>query len=225
MVITNTDTRLFPKILSVIGYLGVTLVHNWNEYLHLNSETEQASSNAPDIPFIGQHNHWNVAAAALLCHAIGIPFAELDVTGLQPLEHRLEPIRNLNGVHWVNDSKTANVEATEAALNGVKRTAIVLLGGVGKDGADYTCLCSPIEKARHVICFGQSGSDIVNEITAHPNRHLVNPLTQRQLAHQLSVSSDTVLLSPACASFDEFDNFMHRGQTFRDFALRWRPHE
>ena len=222
VVITNTDKRLFPSGKQRHWVLGQELgAQLTNEYLILSSETEQRLIKCADIPLIGTHNHWNVAAAALPCHAIGIPLSKCEVTGLQPLEHRLEPIRTLNGVQWVNDSKATNVEATEAALNGVNGPQIVLLGGAGKDGADYTQLVpSLIEKARHVICFGQSGPEIVNEITAHPNRHLVQSLdAAMQLAHQLSVRSDTVLLSPACASFDEFDNFMHRGQTFRDFAL------
>ena len=223
VVITNTDIRLFPKSSQrhwvLGGALGATLD---SDQLHLKSETESRSLICSKLPLIGQHNHWNVAAAALLCHATGIPLSELDVYTLKPLEHRLEPILNLNGVHWVNDSKATNVEATEAALIGVSGPQIVLLGGAGKDGANYGQLLPLLtEKARHVICFGQSGSDIVKDLAAHPNCHLVKTLeAAMQLAHQISLSSDTVLLSPACASFDAFDNFMHRGQTFRDFALQ-----
>ena len=223
VVITNTDERLFPSPNHrhwILGQdLGATLT---KEHLTLKSEIEQRQMNCTDVPLIGAHNYWNVAAAALLCHAIGIPLADCDVTRLHPLEHRLEPIRNLNGVQWVNDSKATNVEATEAALNGVSGPQIVLLGGAGKNGADYAQLLPLLtEKARHVICFGQSGQEIVNGIAAHPNCHLVQTLdAAMQLAHRLSSRTDTVLLSPACASFDAFNNFEHRGQTFRDFVLQ-----
>ena len=225
VVITNTDARLFPAdsqrhwILGKREAPGAIIEDN---YLCLKSETEQYRIACSQLPLIGAHNYWNVAAAALLCHAFGIALSDLAVSQLKPLEHRLEPICELNGVCWVNDSKATNVEATEAALMGVSGPQIVLLGGAGKAGASYGQLLPLLlRKARHVICFGQSGSDIVNDISAHPNCHLVTTLeAAMQLAHRISNSSDTVLLSPACASFDAFDNFMHRGQTFRDFALQ-----
>ncbi len=187
--------------------------------LIIKTDTEPLIMNIQQLALQGKHNIYNSMASAIAGRIFDLrkDVIRESLIDFKNVEHRLERVIKVHGIEYINDSKATNVEATEAALNGVNGPQIVLLGGAGKDGANYSQLVpSLIEKARHVICFGQSGPEIVNGITAHPNCHLVQSLdAAMQLAHQLSVRSDTVLLSPACASFDLFKNYEDRGRQFK----------
>jgi UDP-N-acetylmuramoylalanine--D-glutamate ligase len=166
----------------------------------------------------GAHNRANLAAAVLVATCAGLGRADIDVTRLEGLAHRLEPVGMRAGLRWVNDSKATNVDSTLVALAAadLPRT-VVLLGGKGKDGAPYQVLAANLREARAVVCFGEEGPHIAAVLRsaglspAHAET-LEDALGRaRTLAH----TGDTVLLSPACASFDQFKDFEHRGRAFR----------
>ncbi len=161
----------------------------------------------------GAHNIQNLMASLLLCSTVGISPSSLDVTSVQPLAHRLELILNKDGIRWINDSKATNVEATIAGIAGAPAPQILLLGGAGKEGADYTQLQSLItEHVRTVICFGAERDIIHSQL---PHSHCCPSLDEATaLARTLAQKGDTILLSPACASFDAFANFVERGKHF-----------
>lgn len=172
------------------------------------------------LQLLGQHNKQNIIAASLLAHSIGVNISQIDFAKIQPLEHRLELVQNNRGVKWINDSKATNIEATMAGIAGIAKPQIVLLGGAGKDGADYTRLLPLLQTySTHVICFGDSGNDIYQQI--HTDGLSVHKCTTLQkavtLADTLADSDIYVVLTPACASFDEFNNFEHRGQEYKKF--------
>ena len=157
---------------------------------------------------LGRHNRWNAAVAMLLAAEVGV--VPRDLSTLQGLPHRLEPIPSHDERSWINDSKATNVEAAHVGISALEGPGVILLGGKGKDGADYATLKGPID-ARPVICFGQAGP----EIHAVLGGELVATLEQAVArAQQLSRPGESVLLSPACSSFDAFDNFEQRGRVF-----------
>jgi UDP-N-acetylmuramoylalanine--D-glutamate ligase len=167
----------------------------------------------------GAHNRLNVAAAVLLAVSGGTLRASLDLTRLQPLPHRLETVHVEGGVTWINDSKATNVDAAIIGLCAVPGPQLVLLGGQGKDGADYTLLRPALEASAHrIICFGASGPLIAADLRGLPVTQVSNLVEAVQAARGAARPGDTVLLSPACASFDEFKDFEHRGRVFAALA-------
>ncbi|NNM60281.1 MAG: UDP-N-acetylmuramoyl-L-alanine--D-glutamate ligase [Legionellales bacterium] len=169
----------------------------------------------------GRHNWLNALSALAIASQASVPLAPLlDVLKtFAGLSHRCQWVREINGVDWYNDSKGTNIGATIAAIAGlgsaIQGKIILLAGGLGK-GADFTELQPVVRQfVRHVILFGQDAAlisqglgDDVSKIFARDFNEAINQ------AAQLSVSGDTVLLSPACASWDMFKNFEHRGQVF-----------
>jgi len=182
---------------------------------------------------VGTHNAHNAGTAALLALALDVGLQADDIQAALPIlktpPHRMEIVcRDRQGVLWVNDSKATNVDATLVGLKGiVGRRAVVLLGGLAKVGAGdnglgFKRLREALQPHRAVILFGASGPTIEEELRTAgldiPCKCVEHLADAVQLARSLSEPGDAVLLSPGCASFDEFKNFEHRGQVFCDLA-------
>ena len=160
-------------------------------------------------------SRWNAGAAALLAVSAGLEVDELDFSSLRPLAHRMEVVGSALGVRWINDSKATNVDATLAGLRDVAGGSVVLLGGAGKDGADYSPLASLIDACDgKVVCFGASGPEIARSLRELRPMLVKDMAAAVEAARELVREGGDVILSPACASFDEFDNFVHRGERF-----------
>jgi len=138
----------------------------------------------------------------------------------------MEPVLEADGVLWVNDSKATNVDAARVGL-GIERPAVVLLGGEAKDGTDYSQLAPRLARHRAVICFGQAGPLMAEQLRPHlvgPPLVEVDTLQAAvERARTLARPGDAVLLSPGGASFDAFDDFEHRGRVFRDLVTGRTP--
>ncbi len=175
----------------------------------------------------GQHHYQNALAALAMGVAIDLPMEAMlsilqEFTGIP---HRCQYVAEKNGVHWINDSKGTNAGASIAAIQslGVECDGKLLLiaGGDAKQ-ADLSSLREPVSQfVEHVYLFGQD-ADTLQKIldgvaTCHPVASLEAAVTE---AAQHAVPGDTVLLSPACASFDMFDNYEHRGRVFMDLVER-----
>lgn len=175
-----------------------------------------------ELIMVGQHNYLNALAALAMGQALGFAAAPMCSTlrAFKGLKHRSEVIAQINGVTWVNDTKGTNVGATLAAINGIGSTLkgrlILLAGGVGK-GADFSPLAEPLSKcARHVLLFGVDAPRLADALIEHVSIQQVEDLTQAmQAAFALAQPGDCVLLSPACASLDQFANYQQRGDIFR----------
>jgi UDP-N-acetylmuramoylalanine--D-glutamate ligase len=169
----------------------------------------------------GEHNQDNAATAALLALAMGASTSAIQASlaGLQPLAHRMEIVADRGGVRWIDDSKATNVDATRVGLTGLGHTAVVLLGGEAKGGG-FGELAPLLAGQRAVICFGGSGPAIASELEAVGVKvHRVGRMAEAvALARDLARPGDVVLLSPGCASFDEFTDFEHRGRVFAELA-------
>ena len=171
-----------------------------------------------ELPLAGRHNAANAMAALALCDALEIPHAisaEVLRT-FRGLPHRVEPVAEVNGVIYLDDSKGTNVGATVAALAGMSHPVILIAGGDGK-GQDFSPLRMPLaEHARALVLIGRDGPRIeaaVGEVGIPIIR--VPDMTQAvQEAARLAQPGDIVLMSPACASFDMFDNYVHRAEVY-----------
>jgi UDP-N-acetylmuramoylalanine--D-glutamate ligase len=174
-----------------------------------------------DIGLRGEHNVENVLAAASAAWLIGVPAAAIaaGVRSFPGVEHRLEFVADLGGVQFFNDSKATNVDATLKALDAFSGGLFVILGGKDK-GSDYTPLIEPLQqRARLVLLIGAAAEKIQAQIGAGvPTLHAGTLDRAVALASERARPGDTVLLAPACASFDQFENYEHRGRVFKQLV-------
>ena len=176
--------------------------------------------NTADIPLQGLHNAANVMAAVALCEAVGLPREELvkHIQTFKGLPHRVEKIGEKNGVVFIDDSKGTNVGATAAAIGGLQSPLFAILGGLGK-GQDFTPLAQVLRgKAKAVLLIGRDAPQIRRDL-AGAGLNLIDCATLQeavQTAYAQAQSGDVVLLSPACASMDMFQNYAHRSQVFAE---------
>ena len=171
-----------------------------------------------ELPLAGAHNASNALAACALAHLAGVPLTALapGLRSFRGLPHRMERVALRGGVEWLDDSKGTNVGATVAALKGLSRKAVLILGGEGK-GQNFAPLSPAIrESAKHVLLIGRDAALIEKAIAASgvPMERVESMEQAVARAAQLSASGGTVLLSPACASFDMFRDYKHRGDVF-----------
>jgi UDP-N-acetylmuramoylalanine--D-glutamate ligase len=172
-----------------------------------------------EITIRGMHNLANAMAAALAGWVSGIRPASIRSTlrNFRGVEHRLEPVRTVGGVHYVNDSKATNVDSVWYALQSFSSPIVLLLGGRDK-GNDYAPLVELVRRGvRAIISIGESAPTVEAAFAG------VVPVTRAstmaeavQSAAACAQAGDVVLLSPACASFDWFENYEHRGRVFKD---------
>ena len=171
-----------------------------------------------EVPLRGVHNLENTMAAALIANLAGATDEQIRsaVMTFPGVEHRLEFVRELQGVAWYNDSKATNVDATLKAIAAFDRGLWVILGGKDKD-SDYSALAGPLAaKARGVFLIGAAANKIASQLEETVFMVQAGTLANAVALAQVSATKgDTVLLAPACASFDQFQNFEHRGREFK----------
>jgi UDP-N-acetylmuramoylalanine--D-glutamate ligase len=174
------------------------------------------------MQIIGRHNRANALAAAIAAVAAGAD-TESVRAGLRTfggLEHRLESVTEANGVLWVNDSKATNIGSTLVALRSMTRPTVLLLGGRHK-GEPYTMLLDEIrEHVTAVVAYGEAADRIVADLAPHVRVDRVTGDFEQVVsrAAELARPGDSVLLSPACSSYDMFRNYEERGARFKALA-------
>lgn len=168
----------------------------------------------------GKHNLENAMAAALLAHLAGAKAETIQagLDGFPGLPHRMEFVRELDGVEWLNDSKATNVDSSLVALNALPGRVWLIAGGKGK-GAPYTPMVQAAKgKVLGVLTIGKDApaiTDAFKDFAVH-GCETIDVAVRR--ARELAKPGDVVLLSPACASYDQFDHFEHRGDTFKSLV-------
>lgn len=173
-----------------------------------------------ELAILGRHNVSNALAAAAAAHAIGVSAADLR-EGLRtflPIEHRLEPSGVVGGAEWFNDSKATNPDAVfkaVAAFDG--RPLVVLMGGRNKRNDFLPLALFTAGRAREVIVFGEAAGELEDAFVqaGTPARRVAGMADAVRLAAEIAQPGDAVILSPACASFDEFSNYEERGRQFK----------
>ena len=179
-----------------------------------------------DIQLKGAHNLENVLAAVAIGMLAGCAPDQIRkaVHEFRAVEHRLELVATVNGVAFYNDSKATNVDATVKALESFPGNIHVILGGKDK-GSDYTPL-NPLlrERARSVYLIGAAADKIASQIQGAASMVRSGTLDRAvRQAFEAAKSGDVVLLAPACASFDQFENYEHRGRVFKELVLALTP--
>lgn len=175
-----------------------------------------------DLPLEGRHNAANALAALALGVSVGLdvePMCEA-LRKFKGLDHRMQRVAEIRGVTWVNDSKATNIGACVAALEGYNRKVILIAGGDAK-GADMNELTPAIkEKTKSVVLMGKDAGLIEKAINGCVPVYTVKNMVQAvQTAASLALEGDSVLLSPACASLDQYKNYQERGEKFTKNVL------
>lgn len=190
------------------------------EKLIINFNQKQFSMSILDLSLQGKHNTYNSMAAGIASMVFQIRNEQLreSLSGFHGVEHRLERFLKVHGIEFINDSKATNVNSTWYALESVPKSIVWIAGGIDK-GNDYTMLKPLVkEKVKAIVCLGKDNS----KLHAAFDKVLKNVVDTSSMeeavkaAYYLARNGDTVLLSPACASFDLFDNYEDRGNQFKE---------
>jgi UDP-N-acetylmuramoylalanine--D-glutamate ligase len=175
------------------------------------------------ISIRGKHNLYNAMAASLAARVMGISTASIRATlkNFKGVEHRLEFVGEVNGVTYANDSKATNVDSVWYALQSFDSPIVLMLGGRDK-GNDYTRLIDPVKKhVKAIVAIGESAEKVVKAFASVVPVTIATTMDEAvRIAATLATPGDVVLLSPACASFDWFENYEHRGRVFKQFVAQ-----
>lgn len=172
-----------------------------------------------ELALQGKHNIYNTMAAGIAGHVLQlkketIRESMMDFTGL---EHRLEFVAKIHGMNFINDSKATNVNSTWYALESMTEPVIWIAGGVDK-GNDYEMLVSLVkQKVKAIVCMGADNRKLQEAFSKHVDVMMNTTGMDEavEMAYRLGATGDAVLLSPACASFDLFENYEDRGNQFK----------
>ncbi|MES2394350.1 MAG: UDP-N-acetylmuramoyl-L-alanine--D-glutamate ligase [Acidobacteriota bacterium] len=174
-----------------------------------------------EIPLAGAHNVENVLAAICAARLAGVDAATIRaaVGAFKAVEHRLEFVRELDGVAYYNDSKATNVDATVKAVESFAGGIHLILGGKDKD-SDYSTMSELLkERVKTVITIGSAAEKIERQLAGVVKIERAETMDRAvAMAQELAVAGDTVVLAPACASFDQFENYGHRGRVFKELV-------
>ncbi|NND62605.1 MAG: UDP-N-acetylmuramoyl-L-alanine--D-glutamate ligase [Flavobacteriaceae bacterium] len=191
-----------------------------NENIIININNTPFTMPIASLGLQGKHNAKNAMAASTIATLLGIRKETIrqSLEDFQGVEHRLERVLKINNVMYINDSKATNVNATFYALDSMETPTVWIVGGVDK-GNDYTQLLQQVnEKVKAIICLGLDNDKIIstfgNVVDMMVEAHSMHDAVQ--VAYRLADRGDSVLLSPACASFDLFENYEERGRQFKD---------
>jgi UDP-N-acetylmuramoylalanine--D-glutamate ligase len=194
-----------------------------NDVVIVHRGKEEFVMKVAEIPLAGGHNVENVLAAATAARLADVDATTIGtaIKSFRGVEHRLEYVAEIGGVRYYNDSKATNVDATLKALDAFPGRILVILGGKDK-GSDYTVLQKPLkEKAVLALLIGAAADKIEKQITGSVVIERAGTLENAvQMASQVTRPGDVVLLAPACASFDQFENYEQRGRVFKELVRR-----
>nr|WP_288834069.1 UDP-N-acetylmuramoyl-L-alanine--D-glutamate ligase [uncultured Flavobacterium sp.] len=213
----KTRAKLIPFSLTKTFEEGAFIKNNTMEAI-INQEEFQMETAA--IALEGKHNFKNAMAATSVAKLMQIRKATIreSLSNFQGVEHRLEKVLKIQNVQYINDSKATNVNATFFALDSMNSPTVWIVGGVDK-GNDYNELMALVrEKVKAIICLGVDNRKIIDAFGNVVDVMVeVGTMTEAvRMAQHISEKGDTVLLSPACASFDLFENYEDRGRQFKD---------
>lgn len=191
-----------------------------NQSIMISITEERIAIPQDELALEGKHNLKNAMAASTAAHLLKIRKESIrhSLSVFEGVPHRLEKVKKVDGVTYINDSKATNVNSTFYALESVQTQIVWIVGGQDK-GNDYHELLPMVnQKVKAIICLGVDNAKIIdtfqNTVELMAETHSMQEAVK--MAYQLSESGDTVLLSPACASFDLFKNYEDRGDQFKD---------
>jgi UDP-N-acetylmuramoylalanine--D-glutamate ligase len=190
-----------------------------NDNIVINVNQEHFQMSITDLALQGKHNIYNSMASGIVSRVLEIRNSTIreSMMDIQPIEHRLEFVAKISGIKFINDSKATNVNSTWYALESMSAGVVLILGGVDK-GNDYSMLKELVkQKVSAIVCLGKDNKRI-HDAFEDDVEVIVNTSSAAeaaQIAFHLAKKGETVLLSPACASFDLFKNYEDRGRQFK----------
>ncbi len=178
---------------------------------------------ADEVRIPGTHNLENALAAAALARCCSIPEAVIKKTLLEfpGVEHRIEYVREVGGIRYINDSKGTNPDSTEKAAEAMTRPTVIILGGSSKNNSFVSMIKSFGKNIKALVAIGETQKDILKDAKAagFVNIHTAGTFEEAVLkSKSIAKEGWNVLLSPACASYDMFEDFEHRGRVFKDIV-------
>ncbi len=206
---------------------GMWIEHDEVYYALHEGETPIFLIHREDIGIVGAHNLQNAMAASLAALLMGQDKEQIAsrLKAFKGVAHRMEPVATIDGVLYVNDSKGTNPDSTEKALVSYKGRPIVLIAGGKNKGSDFVDLVPLIRKhCRSVVLVGQATDDFIDAFhrTDYTTYECATTFEEAvEKAHDCAKANDVVLLSPACASWDMFDNFEQRGDLFKKLVMEY----
>jgi UDP-N-acetylmuramoylalanine--D-glutamate ligase len=218
--------KLAPLSVTKLAFSIRSQVHEgaWVEAGHMKIRLNGIESDViatDQISIRGTHNLYNAMAATLAARVMGIstPSIRSTLRNFKGVEHRLEFVREVNGVTYINDSKATNVDSVWYALQSFNKPIVLFLGGRDK-GNDYSRLVDLVKKqVKVIVAIGESAHKVMQAFAS------IVPVTTAtsmgeavQMAARVAIPGNVVLLSPACASFDWFENYEHRGRVFKQLV-------
>ena len=212
----TTKAKLIPFSLTQTFSEGAFIKDNKME---VKITKDEFTMDTEHIALEGKHNMKNAMAATSVARLMQIRKATIreSLSDFQGVEHRLEKVLKIQNVQYINDSKATNVNATFFALDSMNSPTVWIVGGVDK-GNDYNELMSLVrENVKAIICLGVDNKKIIDAFgnVVDMMVEVSNMNDAVRMAHRLAEKGDTVLLSPACASFDLFENYEDRGRQFK----------
>jgi UDP-N-acetylmuramoylalanine--D-glutamate ligase len=190
-----------------------------NNEITIETNINHFNMNIHDLALQGKHNLYNSMAAGIAARVLDLrkEIVRESLSDFRSIEHRLEHVSNVHGIEFVNDSKATNVNSTWYALESFNKPVVLILGGVDK-GNDYSMLEDLVkEKVKAIVCLGKDNRKIIKAF-----KGMVETIVETASAteavkasYRIGKSGDVVLLSPACASFDLFENYEDRGRQFK----------
>jgi len=194
-----------------------------NNNIIINTNGEEFSMSISELALQGRHNVYNSMASGITARVLEIRDKSIreSMGSFKNIEHRLEFVAKISGINFINDSKATNVNSTWYALESMTPDVVLILGGVDK-GNDYDMLRDLVkQKVKAIVCLGKDNKRIhdafENDVDVMVNT--TSAAEAVQIAYHLAKKGDTVLLSPACASFDLFTNYEDRGRQFKAAVL------
>ncbi len=221
----KVEAKLIPFTLSEKNKIKNTDTAFYGAYINENNIIVELDKNRftmsiADLALQGKHNVKNTMASSMAARLLKVRKETIrqSLSDFEGVEHRLEKVLKINGVQYINDSKATNINSTYYALDSVKTPTVWIVGGVDK-GNDYDQLLPLVnEKVKAIVCLGKENQKIVETF-----QNVIPLIVETQgaeeavkVAYKIAEKGDTVLLSPACASFDLFENYEDRGRQFKE---------
>ena len=176
-----------------------------------------------DCPLIGHHNYQNIMCGIAIAKLIGMKNEDIRerIMTFTPPEHRLEKVREMNGITFYNDSKATNPEASIVAIDSFNDVDVALILGGRDKHTDLTEMCHSINKhINTVLLIGEATQRFEENLIKNGFRNIIKETSmENAIDKAIGLKPDVVLLSPACASFDMFKSYEHRGEVFKEYVL------
>jgi UDP-N-acetylmuramoylalanine--D-glutamate ligase len=192
----------------------------FNDFMFVRLMGRETTFRRDISPLLGIHNTENILSALLVSHIYGIErdIIEETLKSFKGLPHRVEPVRELKGIRFYNDSKATNVDATKRALESMEKNVVLIAGGRDKGGS-YKVIADLMKKVKAMVLIGEARQRIFDELGGYTKTYFEDDLNAAiKKAYEISYAGDTVLFSPMCSSFDMFKDYKERGNIFKEMV-------